>query len=56
MTTAWWPLVVMPAPRRLSSSTTAKRFSKTFSVTIDVPSASESATMNCACRSVAKPG
>ena len=54
--TAWWPLVSMPAPRRLSSSTTTKRFSKTFSVMIEVPSASDSRTMVCACRSVAKPG
>ena len=41
-------LVLMPAPRRLSSSTTAKRFSKTFSVTIEVPWASDRATMNWA--------
>ncbi len=33
-----------------------KRFSKTFSVMMDMPSASAASSMNCACRSVGNPG
>src|SRR5665647_1292980 len=48
-------MVLMPAPRRLSSSTTTKRFSNTFSVTMDVPSAGERSVAAHGDRPVALP-
>ena len=44
------------APMRESSATWRKRSGKIFSVITLVPSASVSRAMNCACRSVGKPG
>ena len=50
------PCTLMSAPIRLSSGTCMKRFSKMVSVIIEAPSATVISAMNCACRSVAKPG
>ena len=55
-TTAWWPSVRASAPRRTISSTKRKRASNTFSVIIDVPSATADTAIAIGCRSVAKPG
>ena len=44
------------APMRVSSGTCMKRFSKIVSVIIAAPSATHISAMNCACRSVGKPG
>ena len=41
---------------RASSLANMKRFSNTFSVMTDVPSARAASSMNCAWRSVGKPG
>ena len=46
----------MWAPRRASSCTCMKRFSKIVSVIRDLPLAIVISPMNCACRSVGKPG
>ena len=55
-TTATLPSVWMRAPRRCSSFTCMKRFSKMVSATVAVPCAMQSSAMNCACMSVGKPG
>ena len=55
-TTAWWPSVRMSAPRRSISLTNMNRLSKTFSVTIAVPSRTDASAMAIGCRSVGKPG
>ena len=55
-TSAWWPSMRTSAPMRMSSSANMKRFSKTFSVMIESPSASAMSAMNCACMSVGNPG
>ena len=55
-TTAWWPSVRASAPSRIISSTNRNRASKTFSVIIDVPSATAASAIAIGCRSVAKPG
>ena len=50
------PCTVMRAPIRASSGTCMKRFSKMVSVIMAAPSATHMRAMNCACKSVAKPG
>ncbi len=55
-TTAWRPSVCTWAPMRLSSAVNTSRLSKTFSVTIPVPSATASAVTAKGMKSVAKPG
>ena len=55
-TTARRPSILMFAPMRTISSACMKRFSKIFSVMIDVPSACVASAMYCACMSVGKPG
>ncbi len=54
--TAVLPSTSMSAPRRRSSCTCMKRFSKIVSVTVDVPSATQFRVMNCACMSVGNAG
>src|SRR6218665_1955523 len=54
--TATLPSTWIRAPRRSSSSTCMKRFSKIVSVTVAVPWAMQSRAMNWACMSVGKPG
>ena len=48
--------MVMSAPMRPSSAANMNRFSNTFSVMTELPSARAASSMNCACRSVGKPG
>ena len=55
-TTAWCPSVRASAPSRIISSTNRKRASNTFSVIIDVPSATAASAIAIGCRSVANPG
>mmetsp|Transcript_27491 Transcript_27491/g.50825 ORF Transcript_27491/g.50825 Transcript_27491/m.50825 type:complete len:305 (+) Transcript_27491:1833-2747(+) len=50
------PCTSILAPMRISSGACIKRFSKIFSSRTDVPSAVHIIAMNCACRSVGKPG
>ena len=54
--TATLPSTWILAPRRTSSLTCMKRFSKIVSVTVAVPWAMQLSAMNCACMSVGKPG
>ena len=55
-TTAVSPSSLMRAPSRASSCTCMKRFSKIVSVMRETPRARVISAMNCACRSVGKPG
>src|SRR4030066_176794 len=55
-TSAVWPDTSMLAPRRRSSCTCMKRFSKMVSVTLAAPSAMVFIAMNCACMSVGNAG
>ena len=50
------PSTRMFAPMRCSSCTCMKRFSKTFSRMVAVPSATALSAVNCACMSVGKAG
>ena len=54
--TATLPSTWILAPRRTSSLTCMKRFSKIVSVTVAVPWAMQLSAMNWACMSVGKPG
>ena len=56
MTKAVSPLSSILAPSRASSCTCMKRFSKMVSRTCEVPFAMHISAMNCAWRSVGKPG
>ena len=50
------PSIWMRAPRRTSSFTCMKRFSKIVSVTLLAPCEMQLSAMNWACMSVGKPG
>ena len=54
--TAVWPSTRMSAPRRSSSLTCMKRFSKIVSLITPAPSAMQLSAMNCACMSVGNAG
>ena len=56
LTTAVSPSSLICAPRRASSCTCMKRFSKMVSLMRETPFARVISAMNCACRSVGKPG